>query len=265
MHEEMIRKFFSVPFLPFFICLSVSQIFPAETVFQLSANRELEIIGTGAALWGGASLTDLLTDAPSWDGTRKDIAAVNLMDRFLARPYTYSLDVAGSVVLAAVCTVPAAAAFLQKESTMTVITMGLETVLLTEGVKRTLNVVFPRYRPYVYFDDPPDSSLYAQSWPSGHTIHAFAMASFSSYVFNVCYPDSVLRGPFTAACFTGAAAVGVLRVLSGNHFVTDVLAGAVLGTIIGVTVPALHFMGSKNRDAPDVILTPVSLVIRISG
>ena len=37
-----------------------------------------------------------------------------------------------------------------------------------------------------------------------------------------------------------AAATALLRIFSGNHFPTDVAAGAVIGTIYGIGVPWLH-------------------------
>ena len=41
----------------------------------------------------------------------------------------------------------------------------------------------------------------------------------------------------------GAALVGTGRVVSGNHFPSDVLVGAIVGTSAGVLVPALHGSG----------------------
>jgi membrane-associated phospholipid phosphatase len=42
------------------------------------------------------------------------------------------------------------------------------------------------------------------------------------------------------ACGAVAAGVGVLRVVAGKHYPTDVLAGAAAGALIGWAVPALH-------------------------
>ena len=43
--------------------------------------------------------------------------------------------------------------------------------------------------------------------------------------------------------FLIAALTGGLRMASGNHFFTDVLVGAVIGTAVGFTVPYLHSKG----------------------
>jgi undecaprenyl-diphosphatase len=72
---------------------------------------------------------------------------------------------------------------------------------------------------------PPDQF----SFPSGHTITAFAVAvSLGSF-----YPE-MLPGLFFCA-----ASIGASRVVLGMHFLSDVLAGATLGTILGSLAAAL--------------------------
>ena len=61
-----------------------------------------------------------------------------------------------------------------------------------------------------------------------------------------------------AGSLTMALATGVQRILSGNHFITDVLAGAAIGSFTGFLVPFLHTLPkSKNLDvavAPSGVL-----------
>ena len=72
---------------------------------------------------------------------------------------------------------------------------------------------------------PPDQF----SFPSGHTITAFAVA--------------LSLGAFYPVLLTGllfcAASVAASRILLGMHFLSDVLAGAVIGSALGVISPAL--------------------------
>jgi undecaprenyl-diphosphatase len=67
---------------------------------------------------------------------------------------------------------------------------------------------------------PPDQF----SFPSGHTMTAFSIALVVSYF----YPS--LEGPL----YFLAISVGVSRVVLGMHFLSDVLAGVVLGSALGV-------------------------------
>ena len=43
-----------------------------------------------------------------------------------------------------------------------------------------------------------------------------------------------------------ASTVGVLRYVSGSHFPSDIITGALVGSAVGVTVPLLHRI-SKRR------------------
>jgi undecaprenyl-diphosphatase len=66
---------------------------------------------------------------------------------------------------------------------------------------------------------PPDQF----SFPSGHTITAFAIALSLGHLYPQMEPALLL----TAAC------IGVSRVLLGMHFLSDVLAGAIFGAGVG--------------------------------
>jgi undecaprenyl-diphosphatase len=66
---------------------------------------------------------------------------------------------------------------------------------------------------------PPDQF----SFPSGHTITAFA----------VMVPVSLFYPALLAGLLFCAASIAISRVLLGMHFLSDVLAGAVLGTLLG--------------------------------
>src|SRR5579859_1042681 len=66
---------------------------------------------------------------------------------------------------------------------------------------------------------PPDRF----SFPSGHTMTAFSIALVVSYF----YPS--LEGPL----FFLAISIGISRVVLGMHFLSDVLAGMVLGVALG--------------------------------
>jgi undecaprenyl-diphosphatase len=67
---------------------------------------------------------------------------------------------------------------------------------------------------------PPDHF----SFPSGHTITAFAFAvSLGTF-----YPE------MRPGLFFCASSIAASRILLGMHFLSDVIAGALLGTLLGV-------------------------------
>jgi len=89
---------------------------------------------------------------------------------------------------------------------------------------------FRRVRPCAHGENPVFAvaplGLFADdrfSFPSGHTLNAFAIGTPIALHFPAAAP----------ALFLVAASVGASRVVLGLHFVTDVLAGAILGLLIG--------------------------------
>ena len=86
------------------------------------------------------------------------------------------------------------------------------------------------------------------SFSSGHTTMAFTGASFASYVFWILNPDSKWKVPVSILSFGLASTTAALRVLSGNHFISDVLVGACLGSLSGFLVPFLHLDGPRRND-----------------
>jgi membrane-associated phospholipid phosphatase len=126
-----------------------------------------------------------------------------------------------------------------------------ETTLVAATVNQLVKFAFARERPFVHYlprspdglraltDSPSDDNL---SFYSGHTNLAFAMATSSGTV-------ATLRGyslaPLVwAAGMTLATAVGYLRIAADKHYLSDVLTGVVVGSIIGVGAPLLfHHQG----------------------
>jgi len=180
-----------------------------------------------------------------------DINMVNAFDRLTMKSYCRGLDTAGDILSLTAMATPAVLLNLDSEQRHIVGIMYAETLALSLGASTLLKNTVGRNRPYLYFEGYPqdevDSGDSAKSFPSRHSIFAFASATFTSYVFCKYYPDSEWKGPVIALSYTLAAATATLRVMSGNHFATDVIAGALIGSAIGYAVPALHALLSDNE------------------
>jgi undecaprenyl-diphosphatase len=91
---------------------------------------------------------------------------------------------------------------------------------ITQGLKYTVN----RERPYTQYPSvitPYDNSQTNQSFPSGHTSTAFALAttlSLQNKQWHIIIP-----------AYAWATSVGYSRLYLGEHYPTDVLAGAFIG------------------------------------
>jgi len=134
----------------------------------------------------------------------------------------------------------------------------LETLFLTNGPMLLSKGLTKRIRPYAYnpdvaMDEKTDPEA-RKSFYSGHTANAFASAVFLAKVYSDYYPDSKWKAPIWSAALIGASAVAYLRYESGVHFPTDILAGAVMGSLTGYLVLHLH---RKNYDKSCSVLPMV--------
>jgi membrane-associated phospholipid phosphatase len=123
---------------------------------------------------------------------------------------------------------------------------------LTQGAKYALR----RERPWAHFADaPPGEELGSAgsnlSFFSGHASTAFAVVASSGAIAS-------MRGDRAAPWIWGtglglAATTGYLRIAADRHYLTDVVAGAVVGTAVGLAVPHLLH---KKQGAPSIQVPP---------
>ncbi|MBI9109079.1 MAG: phosphatase PAP2 family protein [Spirochaetales bacterium] len=213
----------------------------SEDAFRLSFEVDLPVLAGGAALF----ITEFLVSPVS--GQQQSIDDLFFLDRISINPYNSVLDSACEYLLGASLLLPALTLVnADFDALLEVGLMFVETMLLTYSAKDLLKDWVPRYRPYTYLAAPVDDD-YMNSFPSGHTAALFAISGFTSYVFCEMYPGSGWNLPVVIGSYSLAATTGILRVASGNHFVTDVLAGAIMGTIFGIGVPMLHSLDLKEQ------------------
>lgn len=121
----------------------------------------------------------------------------------------------------------------------------LATALLKVMVRRARPLTYnPEFDKAVRFDG--DARL---SFPSGHASMAFAAASTASVMLLKRYPGRLGAQLGVAGAYLGASTVATLRVLGGKHFISDVLAGAALGTLIGLVIPLGHASSGETEAA----------------
>ena len=169
------------------------------------------------------------------------------LEQIFMRPYSKPLHIVGTGTMGLAMLTPALFAIMPSNEWLTIGTMYAETLLLANGIKEWLKLTVYRARPYMYFDDYPQDKLADGDWncsfPSGHTTLAFAGAAFTTMVFCNCFPESNWKYAVAGVSFGIALATGALRMASGNHFLTDVMAGALIGTVCGFAVPLMHTKG----------------------
>ncbi|ADY13872.1 phosphatase PAP2 family protein [Sphaerochaeta globosa] len=203
----------------------------------------------------------VLLIAISWSAS-----AVNSFDRSAMYPYSKSFDSVGTAFEIASLLAPAILLGEQKSEYLTIGTIYAETMLAAYGLKELGKLCFQRARPFMYFTDYPQTKVDEgdayDSFPSGHVTMAFAGASFACSVFAAYHPDSTWRLPVAVATYGFATATALLRVASGNHFMSDVLAGALIGTAVGLGIPFWH--RKAGLTSFEATVSPYALAFRIT-
>lgn len=114
-------------------------------------------------------------------------------------------------------------------------------VVVTPTLQRVIGRAKPRKGLPAYTFDPLGGD---RSLPSGHVTQAFTVAS----VIATEYEHPAVR----VAAYGMAAAVGVSRMYRRSHFLSDVVGGAIIGTVTGTAVARY---GLRRRES--VTLSPI--------
>jgi membrane-associated phospholipid phosphatase len=161
---------------------------------------------------------------------------------------------------------------------------GTEAVLLGSAVTNILKGTLGRARPYVHRDtNPRDFSFLRgfgknvsgidptsgkqlhngdfQSFPSGHTTTAFAAAAAVTSETRRLWPEALwIVAP---AMYGGATLVGLSRMYHNNHWASDVVLGAAIGTFSGLKVVRYSHAHPDNKI--DRVLLGATLMPTIDG
>ena len=209
----------------------------------------------GCALMLTASILKKNKTAVEWDGTAYNIENVNSLDAKLARPYNHMLDktgdlfvgLGGLIVIASI----AAAFFSSKDKGPAFKRAVLDSLYFFisgcygNGIYRILKTLAGRIRPYMYFANPSLKGIeegdFHRSWPSGHSANVFITFGFLLCWFAVRKADSKLKKPVLTVSLLVCISTMILRLLSGNHFLTDVLSGAALGFVFSYGISNLCY------------------------
>ena len=117
----------------------------------------------------------------------------------------------------------------------------VEAILLADVVTGTLKFTAGRARPYASADNAANFQLFRglhsddyRSFPSGHTTSAFAFAAAISSETQRWWPNTRwIIGPIL---YSGATLTGMSRIYNRQHWASDVMAGAAIGTLVGLKV-----------------------------
>lgn len=209
------------------------------------------LVAAGSGYWIESSLADRSYDPANY--SRQEIPA---LDRWASGYYSKPLaDVTDYMVLAlgAVPLFQAGLDLHSRRKTFPEVWDDLviygEVVVFATAASYYSKTLPLHPRPLVFSDDAPLSERRSgdahSAFFSVHTTGAFAAATWLGTTFQMEHPESAWVPWVWAGGLGVATGVGAMRIISGQHFPSDVLAGAVVGSLLGFGIPWLH---SKPHD-----------------
>ncbi len=228
---------------------------PMGRAYQLSWEVDLPMLLVPGIIMLGWPLSD--TFAPPHCAPVCSPEGLNALDApsagLYSEAWTMASDIGVAVMLAGAVMIP----FVDEEplDALNDLVVIAQAVAWTEALAILTSMASRRPRPMMYSEsaplemrNDPDSAL---SFFSGHTGTAFAVSTALFQTLRRRHPDSALPWITLAVGDAIGIFISVGRVKAGRHFPTDVLAAAVVGTSVGLLVPALH-------DAP-VQIAPMAI------
>jgi membrane-associated phospholipid phosphatase len=210
--------------------------------FQLYAEIDIPILTVGLVFVGGRYIrTQTAFCAPLCD--RADL---NSLDRRTAGRWSPGWGTASNIGLIGL-SAGAAALLTLDEGWLSALNDGVviaESALSATAVATMMTLAAGRPRPFLYGETAPlsarNSTDAGNSFLSSHAAVAFAIATSTYVASHRLRPTS--RTPYAVLGLGLGAAVFVAtsRVLAGQHFITDAVGGALVGSSIGVLVSSVH-------------------------
>jgi len=244
---QYFRRIVIVILVALFIIVSLT----AENQFPLSCNLDTALILFSATLDLSASYyndnyVNPLTLSHIENAKKEDII---FFDRFAVDLNSKSLKDVSDITVYTVILMPIfSSLFTQRKYFVNDIIIYGEALLLQSGLARWSKYLTKRSRPFVY---NPDISMDKQqeknsrcSFFSMHSSTAFCSAVFGSYLYQ--QRGGTHSTYFWIISLGLASSTSAFRVLSGNHFPSDVIVGALVGSLIGYAVPYLHKKNNCN-------------------
>ncbi len=229
----------------------------APTALRVSLPVDLSITAGAAALWLGSELLkgQLAPEACRWCASNPIDTAVRDHLRWTVHGgAAVTLSNAGAfavapLVGAGILVVSAAQQGGARQAWVDLL-ITAEAVALAGDLNQLVKYSVGRQRPYARAGVPnPDTRQGADdanlSFYSGHTSITFSIAAAAGTVAR-------LRGyRWAPVIYVAGAAIAAgtayMRIAADQHYLTDVLTGAVVGSAVGAGVPWLHRPGSAAR------------------
>ena len=237
-----------------YLSLFILQTNYAQHPYKISFEKESKVIGVGVL----TALTGYYFETQPKPLTLNEISNlnkndINSFDRSAVNFYSKTYNTYSNLMVGAGMSLPLAFTFITetKNDIPVIGIMYIENLLYAFFLPSFTKGGIERIRPYVYNTDVPLSEKLnidsKASFFSRHTSLAFSSAVFFSSVYSDYFPKSKWRPYIWGGSLMCAGLTGYFRYISGNHFPTDIITGAIVGSVIGYTIPKIHKISAKSN------------------
>ncbi|MDC0674523.1 phosphatase PAP2 family protein [Nannocystis radixulma] len=243
---------------------------------------DVPVIGLGLVLWLGS---DLAAKDSSWAGCAAcDRSRINGLDRRVLGNDNLAAAHASDALLYTTIAAPLVADLADALVTgrrapgsyrraaggwARDVVVLFEVLAVNVGLTNLVKYAVRRPRPYSYDEDNSLGDIHDEearlSFYSGHASTAFAMMTAWATIFTLRHSRARAAVPVWLAAIGIAATTAILRVEAGKHFWTDVIAGSIAGTSIGVLVPTLHRSDLGKRLSFGLRPSPRGALFNLTG
>lgn len=219
---------------------------PTRPAFQLYAEIDPPILAVGTVF----ALARLVKTQPAFcapvTGTMCDRGTLNSLDKLTAGYFSSGWSTASDLGLYGLGLATAALLF-SDEGFLDTLNDGVviaEATLGATAVASVMTLAAGRPRPFLFGTKAPESVRNSPdaglSFLSSHTAMAFAITTSLYVTEKRLHPDSARAKIILGVGLAVSSFVGIGRIESGYHFITDVVGGAVVGSSLGILIASIH-------------------------
>jgi membrane-associated phospholipid phosphatase len=220
----------------------------SERIYRIKKSVDIPVF-LGAAAWDMYGFSQIAKKSDATPATVEALkkSDINWFDRWGVRPYNKSVDKLSYMPFYAAVPSPVllfAIDHRMRKDFWQLTFLYAEAMAVT-GVFYTSAVHYvSRYRPLVYSDESPigerTRSNSRNSFFAGHVALVGTSVFFMARTWADYHPESRWKWAVYSAAGVVTGLTGYWRHRAGEHFPSDILLGAAIGTASGLLMPVLH-------------------------
>lgn len=233
--------------------LNLSQNIFAQSQYEFSSGSDIPIISGITFIGGTAYFLNNENSIPPEEMDKLNRWEINFIDRGATDNWSENSAFASDILLGFMMLAPLGMIADNNIANNAGVFLSIysESQLLNSTSTYLIKNIFRRKRPFLYNPEAPISKKIEndaiKSFPSGHTSSAFCSAVFIGSTYEGYNLNPNLRGLIWVSGITLATTTALLRYFAGKHYPTDIISGAILGSMIGYFIPKLHETDNKNK------------------